>query len=295
VIQDVGPDQDPRLGLARLRRYIPGPLVPGARRIYRLLGRPGRSSGDTIVARVERAAAKVEREATRAAHAAARAEAAAIRAEQATARAMPSLSESATPRSRAELHDYWREPDAANRAEGYANPIERSEFLLDLLEPFVSRDEPILEIGPNVGRNLEHLRRAGFKHLAGIEISAKALEAMHAVYPDLVPVVKIYNAPVEDVIRDIPDLSYGAVFTMAVLEHIHPDSDWIFAEMVRVCRGVIVTIEDEESQTWRHVPRDYRSIFEGLGMIQVREADPSAIGGFGKKFRARVLRRTDTT
>lgn len=114
---------------------------------------------------------------------------------------------------------------------------------------------------------------------------------MRATYPDLAPAVTIHNAPVEDVIRELPDRSFGAVFTMAVLEHIHPDSDWIFAEMVRICRGVIVTIEDEESQTWRHVARDYRAIFEGLGMTQVLEGDPSQIPGFGKKFRARVLRR----
>lgn len=206
---------------------------------------------------------------------------------------MPQLSAAAPPRSRDELHAYWREPDQANRAEGYANPIERSAFLLELLEPFVSRDDPILEIGPNIGRNLEHLRRAGFQQLAGIEISSKALEAMRVTYPDLVPAVTIYNAPVEEVIRELPDQSFGAVFTMAVLEHIHPDSDWIFTEMVRICRGVIVTIEDEASQTWRHVPRDYRSIFEGLGMTQVREGDPSSIPGFGNKFRARVLQRSE--
>lgn len=211
--------------------------------------------------------------------------------EQAEATGLPPLSASTTPFDRDDLHAYWREPDASNRAEGYVDPIERSQLLLDLLEPFVSRQDPILEIGPNVGRNLEHLRLAGFQHLAGIEISSKALETMRAVYPDLVPAVTVYNAPVEDVIRGLPDQSFGAVFTMAVLEHIHPDSDWIFAEMVRICRGVIVTIEDEESQTWRHIPRDYRSIFESLGMIQVREGDPSAIGGFGSKFRARVLQR----
>lgn len=276
-------------------KYIPDPLVAGARRIYRALGRPGRASRDTLLASVERAAAKAEREAARAAQAAARAEAAATRAEQVAAKATPPLSASATPRSRDDLHAYWREPDAPNRAEGYVNPIERSQFLLDLLEPFVSRDDPILEIGSNVGRNLEHLRLAGFKHLAGIEISSKALEAMRSAYPELVSAVTIYNAPVEDVIRGLPDGSFGAVFTMAVLEHIHPDSDWIFAEMVRICRGVIVTIEDEESQTWRHIPRDYRSIFESLGMLQVREDDPSAIGGFGSKFRARVLERAGTT
>jgi hypothetical protein len=101
---------------------------------------------------------------------------------------------------------------------------------------------------------------------------------MRAVYPDLLPAVTMYNAPVEDVIRGLADDSFGAVFTMAVLEHIHPDSDWIFAEMVRVCRGVIVTIEGREEPDVAPFPLDYRSIFESLGMIQVREGDPSAIG-----------------
>jgi SAM-dependent methyltransferase len=182
-----------------------------------------------------------------------------------------------------------------NRAEAYTEPVDRSRFLLGLLEPFVARDEPILEIGPNVGRNLEFLRRAGFRHLEGIEISGRALEMMREAYPDLVAMATIHHAPVEDVIRGIPDARFGAVFTMAVLEHIHPESEWIFAEIARITRNVIVTIEDEESQTWRHIPRDYRAIFEELGMVQVADGDPSDIHGFGAKFRARVFRRTDAT
>jgi hypothetical protein len=194
-------------------------------------------------------------------------------------------------RSREDLHAYWRDPDEANRPEGYANPVDRSRLLLTLLGPHCALDEPVLEIGPNIGRNLEHLRLAGYQHLEGVEISSKAIAAMRANYPDLASSVTIHNAPVEEVIRTLPDMGFGAVFTMAVLEHIHPESEWIFAEMVRICRGVIVTIEDEMSQTWRHTPRDYRSIFEGLGMVQVEESVPSDVSGLGDKFRARVFKR----
>jgi SAM-dependent methyltransferase len=196
-------------------------------------------------------------------------------------------------RSREELHAYWRDPDEANRPEGYAVPVERSRFLLTLLEPYCALDDAVLEIGPNVGRNLEHLRLAGFKHLEGIEISSNAIDVMRATYPELAASATIHNAPVEEVIRTLPDAKFGAVFTMAVLEHIHPESEWIFAEMVRICRGVILTIEDEASRTWRHTPREYRSVFEGLGMAQIAEAQPGGSTGLGRRFRARIFRRPE--
>ena len=251
-----------RIHPVRLARYVPTPLVPVARRVYRALGRPGsppRASGKKSAAAVAPPAA------------------ASIAA--------------ASVRSREELHAYWRDPDEPNRPEGYVIPVDRSHFLLKLLEPYCASDDPVLEIGPNVGRNLEHLRLAGFKCLEGIEINSNAIEVMRASYPDLAASATIHNAPVEEVIGALPDRAFGAVLTMAVLEHIHPESEWIFAEMVRICRGIIVTIEDEESQTWRHTPRQYRSVFEGLGMVQIAEADPSGLTGLGAHFRARVFQR----
>lgn len=54
---------------------------------------------------------------------------------------------------------------------------------------------------------------------------------------------------------------------MAVLIHIHPSSDWIFAEMAN--RGkTLILIEDERGASWRHFSRDYCKIFTRLGMNQ---------------------------
>ena len=206
-------------------------------------------------------------------------------------RAKPSRGGPPQVESREQLHAYWRGPDdAPNRPDEYAEHVERSQFLIEWLRPYASTADPILEIGTNVGRNLEYLRQAGFTHLDGIEISSNAVDAMRVRYPDLAATATIHNAPVEDVIRTFADGAFEVVFTMAVLEHIHPDSEWIFAEMVRICHGVIVTIEDEQGRSPHHTPRNYRSVFEGLGMVQLAEQDCSEVMGIGG-FVARTFRR----
>ena len=190
------------------------------------------------------------------------------------------------------MHAFWRNPDPVNRPEAYSVPVERSEFLVDLLARHGTSGGRVLEIGPNVGRNLEALRLAGYHRLEGIEISEHAVAAMRETYPLLAAIATIYNAPVEDVIGTLPDASFDIVFTMAVLEHLHPDSEWVFAEMVRVCRGVIVTIEDEAGKSRHHVPRHYKVVFESLGLLQIEESDPAGVGELGPTFRARVFSRT---
>lgn len=242
----------------KLARLVPRPLVPAARRAYRVLrGRPpsagGTKAGGTRAGKRPPAEPQVL--------------------------------------SRDELHAFWRAPDAVNKPEEYAAaPADRSEFLVALLNRHCRPDDRILEVGTNVGRNLEHLRLAGYRHLEGIEISGDAVRAMRTTYPELAATATIHNAPVEDVIRGLPDAAFGAVFAMAVLEHLHPESDWVFAEMARICGGVVVTIEDEVGRSRHHVPRDYGAVFEGIGMRQVEEIDASGIGGLVPGFRARVFR-----
>ena len=79
----------------------------------------------------------------------------------------------------------------------------------------------------------------------------------------------IFNSPVEDVIAEVRDNAYDAVFTMAVLMHILPESEWIFAEMVRITKKHLILIEHEMSQNWRVFRRNYANVFEPLGMRQI--------------------------
>jgi SAM-dependent methyltransferase len=198
------------------------------------------------------------------------------------------------PKSRAELHDYWRNPpDAGNFPSDYIDGGDRSPYLVDLVQRYVGeagRETRILEIGCNVGRNLEALRAAGFAHLTGIEINANALALLRERFPDLGKTAELRNEPVEDAIRKIDDGEFDVVYTMAVLEHIHSDSEWVFAEIARVTRRVLITIEDEQGFSARHFPRSYDRVFTRLGMEQIESRECTDIEGLGGGFYARVFR-----
>ena len=115
-----------------------------------------------------------------------------------------------------ELHEYWCNPDNENKPEGYAKPIERSEYLLNLIKKYAKPDDEILELGCNIGRNLHCLYNAGFKNLSGVEISASAIEQMMVLYPELAN-LSVYNDAIENIIKELEDSRYGIVFAMAVL------------------------------------------------------------------------------
>ena len=190
-----------------------------------------------------------------------------------------------------DLHGFWRDPNATNRPEQYIEHTDRSAFLLEFAGPYLAADSRILEIGCNVGRNLAHLYDAGYRRLAGIEINGDALDALRRTYPEMAASADLINAPVEDAIRTLGDGSFDVVFTMAVLEHIHPDSEWIFGEIVRIAGSAVVTIEDEQHVSQRHVPRDYGAIFESLGLQQVAHRSLDRDMGFGGPYEARAFRK----
>ncbi|HJZ71529.1 MAG TPA: class I SAM-dependent methyltransferase [Vicinamibacterales bacterium] len=193
--------------------------------------------------------------------------------------------------SAAELHDFWRRPDPANRPAGYLEGSDRSLFLMDIVNRHVPKQAEILEIGCNVGRNLHHLAKAGFTKLSGIEINDEAIRLLRATFPELQQTLRLWNDPVEDAITRLHDQQFGLVYTMAVLEHIHPDSEWIFADMARITSDVLITVEDEHGVSWRHFPRNYGAVFGALGFEQVEVRDCGDIEGLGSDFCARVFKK----
>ena len=190
---------------------------------------------------------------------------------------------------RDDLHAFWRDPDQVNRPEEYLAHDGRSVFLLEFLKPYLGADKEILEIGCNVGRNLAHLFDAGYGRLTGIEINTQALVVLRDRYPELGAAANLINAPVEEAIRGLPDELVDIVFTMAVLEHIHPDSESLFDEIIRVTRSTIATVEDEHGVSRHHTPRDYREVFELRRMRQVAHRSLDADAGFGTPFEARIF------
>jgi len=199
------------------------------------------------------------------------------------------------PRNLGEIHEYWRSPDdGANSPESYLDGVPRSAVLADIISRYAARDTPILEVGCNVGRNLNFLFRRGFSDLAGIEISEAAVRLLGRTFPEMARVAKILNGPVEGIAPVLDDGRYGMVYTMAVLEHIHPSSEWVFGELVRITDRYLITIEDERNQTWRHFPRKYDQVFTSLGMNQVEENSCAEVPGLGPVFVARVFEKRST-
>lgn len=97
----------------------------------------------------------------------------------------------------------------------------------------------------------------------------------------------------EEFAKDQRDGEYDLIYTMAVLEHIHPDSEWVFGELARATSGTLITIEDERAVTWRHFPRNYREVFEAQGLRQVHEARLTATEDLDG-FLARVFKPSPT-
>jgi len=129
-----------------------------------------------------------------------------------------------------------------------------------------------LEIGCNVGRNINYLYINSYKNLEAIEISSDALNLFEQNYPDTYQNVTIRNQPVEEALPEIEENRFDLIFTMAVLEHIHDKNDeWLFNEIVNKTSKYMLTIEDESKSSWRHFPRNYRNVFERAGMEQILE------------------------
>ena len=141
---------------------------------------------------------------------------------------------------------------------------ERSNFLLDIIKQYSTQDYKILEIGCNVGRNLYHLFSSDYKNLEAIEISQNAIQILKKSFPEMARNIKIHNYAVENIIQKFKTNQFNIIYTMAVLEHIHKDSSWIFSEIVRIANNFLITIEDERVSTWRHFPRNYKKVFHHL-------------------------------
>ena len=105
----------------------------------------------------------------------------------------------------------------------------------------------------------------------GIEINAQALELMKEAHSDLACAGRFINSSMEEALPPLKDNTYDLVYTMAVLEHLHSDSEFVFKEIARVTKKHLFVLEDEEGISKRHFPRNYKNIFESFGLKQVEE------------------------
>ena len=173
-------------------------------------------------------------------------------------------------------HRYWSSrsnSSDSNRPVSYAlKDTSIMDFVCKLWSPEVDFGKSILELGCNCGVNLQSLHTRGYTLLSGVEINPAAIDQLRETFPELGAQAKIFLGPLEEVLPQLPDDSVDVAFTMAVSMHIHPRSHFLFAEMARVARKHICTIELETAANSYLFPRNYERVFRKLGAIQVRSA-----------------------
>jgi len=189
--------------------------------------------------------------------------------------------------SQQSIRDYWRNPPSkGNQPDAYVDYALQSGALVRTATDLGVGKGPVLEIGCNVGRSLQSFLDAGWHDLTGIEINPTAVAKMREIFPAAADAATILNMPLEEAIVTLPDRHFDLVFCKAVLLHIHPDSDWVFEHMVRVTKGMLLVVENEDQQSYKLFPRKYRDVFEGLGMVQIDERVlPEVPGYIARSFR----------
>jgi SAM-dependent methyltransferase len=127
----------------------------------------------------------------------------------------------------------------------YYGPNGASELVRDVLDRHLDRDARVLELGCSSGRHLAHLHDHGFENLSGIELNEDALDVMAATYPGLADTGTFHFDAIENVVGQFEDGRFDAVYSVQTLQHVHPDSAWVFEELVRITDDLLLTVENE--------------------------------------------------
>lgn len=177
-----------------------------------------------------------------------------------------------------QLHDFMSQERAHGQYYPQPRPqSSRSQTILNALGPRLTKDDRILEIGCNTGRNLNHLWQAGYRHLSGMEISEHAVERMRVEYPALAQVT-VETGPAEASIKRHAAKSIDLVFTMATLEHLHPQSRYLFDEVARVARKYVLAIEPREGhRSHMQYPWDIAAEYTRAGLTLIESKPWSSI------------------
>lgn len=179
---------------------------------------------------------------------------------------------------------HWKNPKDHNQPENYNKPgtSQRSKYLYGLLKKYkIPTNSKILEIGCNCCRNLNYIYSKGYNRLTGIEVNQNAIDLQKELFQNLQ--ARLINNSIEDCILKLNDNSFDIVFTMAVIQHIHLDSNWIFEHIARINKRCLIIIEVD-------IYRNYKNIFENLGYKQIEVRSCKLIKGL-ERYKARIFKK----
>lgn len=197
-------------------------------------------------------------------------------------------------------HRYWANRSEEFSPEYYANigRNEVTETLLAVFDHYVDENAAILEVGCSSGRHLESLRERGYKNLTGIDINDESFEVMADRYPRLSETGTFHTGAIEDLVLEFDDGAFDVIYSVETLQHIHPDNEWVFEELVRATDDLLIAAENEGNSPRRGrdgaevscvhddfplYHRDWKAVFSDLGLAQLLR-EP------GKRDTVRVFR-----
>jgi SAM-dependent methyltransferase len=152
----------------------------------------------------------------------------------------------------------------------------RSQTIINMLSPLITKEDSILEIGCNTGRNLNHLWQAVYKNVRGMEISEHAVKRLRIEYPCLAT-TPVDIGPAEVSIQKYDSKSVDLIFTMAVLEQLHPDCRCLFKEIARVAGKYVLAIEPRQGhRSHMQYPWDIKNEFTAAGLSYI-DAKPWSV------------------
>jgi len=182
--------------------------------------------------------------------------------------------------------EYWSgiTPEDRNYYENYKSEAAniRSFFLCGLINDIIDLDfeSKICEIGCNAKRNLHFLEKNGYTNLYGFDINKDALKNGYKVKANIKNCSVVEYFPAKE--------KFDLVFSMAVLQHFPYEIDYIFEDIAKSTK-YLLTIEDEGKQAKRTFSRNYKDVFEGVGMTEINNFRPYKIHGIGKTFIVRLF------
>ena len=185
----------------------------------------------------------------------------------------------------------WEERSGAYSPDYYAyyGPDETSESIRSVLDDVVDTDASVLELGCSSGRHLAHLLEHGYHDLHGVDINDEAFEVMAEEFPELAASGTFHVDALESFLPTVADDQFDVVYSVETLQHIHPDDSDVFADVARVAAELVVTVENEGSesdqsdesensgsdQSVNYVHdefplyyRDWEAVFTDLGFVQ---------------------------
>lgn len=173
---------------------------------------------------------------------------------------------------------HWRYQDFgdAHGYEEYAVDRPQAEFLFSEISDRIDLNSRIIDIGCNCGWYLMKLRSFGYTKLAGIDISAKAIEFGRAEFS--LDNVEMYIGSFESKLPQLVSQkqNYDLVYSMgATIELVHPSFD-IIKYMCKLSSKYIILFIQE----WAHsTPRMYEYEFQKNNFLMIKCIRPYDGGG----------------